>query len=660
MKSKIMDLFKQKRFIELGLFILFVTQLLTNIYFNLALMENHMGYDSSWSYLKAALIWSEKSLNSGAWLDQTSVFFDSSMSLAVLIYGITKNLLLSYGLANIIVLILILICVTGILKLLGWGMKSILFALNLVVCPYLTNGFSVVNDLGYFNNMISGPAFYSLRVLIVLIIIREFLVIRKKGKIDVAGMLACLLCLLAGASSGIFIIIMILLPYIIYEFEIAFLNNDIKFLLKKEAVYAYICTAFVCAGKFLAKHFLGIVAIDTSRTWTTLEKLPDNLSAPILGLMKLIGVLPVTDTSVSVLSAEGIYRVFPIFIFFVLIVSIGVAIKCMVKNYSAEYGFIHFSINAVAVNILVFGLFNAQYGTPIFEERYIISTYMILILLVSYYIDKLDLKQLFSKFIILFLFISLIANNYISDKKYVETSNDSWQLSEIRSVVSSQDAKLVYFWGDDVIVCARAMRAYDLNHVYKAIENSGVYHHWGDYTYFEDNADYNGSSLLIIPKGTEIVPENILSQYKWLCDLERVSIFRCDFNAIDRVNGITGEVSIDFPTTPGIVVQNGVFEGNSFITDGTGGYVMRGPNSCTITGNYDFIIDYQIIEGENAIFDVAIDGGAMQLGETELDSSNTQKVIENISLEQNHLLEYRIQCEEGTKIKIDKVTIVKK
>lgn len=76
-------------------------------------------------------------------------------------------------------------------------------------------------------------------------------------------------------------------------------------------------------------------------------------------------------------------------------------------------------------------------------------------------------------------------------------------------------------------------------------------------------------------------------------------------------------------------------------------------------GNYNFIIDYQIIEGGNAIFDVAIDGDYMQLGETELDNFNTHKIIENVYLEQNHSLAYRIKCENGTKIRTDKVTIIK-
>lgn len=82
---------RKPRPLELCLLIIFAVQLLMVLYFNIALLGEHMGYDSSWSYLKASLIWKENSLISGAWNDQTNVFLDSSMPLASLLYGITGN-----------------------------------------------------------------------------------------------------------------------------------------------------------------------------------------------------------------------------------------------------------------------------------------------------------------------------------------------------------------------------------------------------------------------------------------------------------------------------------------------------------------------------------------------------------------------------------------
>lgn len=654
------NIFTEKKLLEIGLIILFLVQFIITVYFNLFLIESHMGFDSSWSYLKAALIWNEKTLNSDIWVDQTSTFLDSSMPLAAVIYGITGRLFASYGLANMIVLCGILLCISSILRMAHINLKACMFALNLVICPYLVNGFYVENDLGYFSNLISGPAFYSLRALIVLLIIREWLVIRNKQKIDFLGILSIALCALAGVSSGVFIIVMILLPYILYEIESVFIENNYRILLRREAIYGYICLLSVCAGKILAQNILGITVNDVSKTWTPLEKFWTNLSAPILGFMTLLGVLPVSDDSIVVLSKEGIYHLFPMFLFLILILSIAYGIRCIVRNHTKENGLVHFVINIVVTNIFILGLFNANYSSVVFEERYLVCSYMVLIILMAYYIEHLNKKLIFSNFIEVLLFISLIGNDYISDKNYIENTNDYYQMPEILSFVNSQDAKLIYFWGDEINICGRAMRAYDLNHVYKEISNKGLYHHWGDYLYFEDNSDYDGSTLLVIPKDSDIVPDNIINQYTWMQDFEQISIYRCDYNPIDAVSGITGEVNVNYPSSPKMQVQYGEYVGNSYVTDGTAGCVMWGPYCKTYDGTYDFVLNYQILEGSDAQFDVTIDNGTEQLGVEKLNAENAEIRIENITLERNHTLEYRVICGDGTKIRIDKITIIKK
>lgn len=659
-KKSFFDLFREKRFLEIGLLVLFIAQFSVSVYFNMCLIGNHMGYDSSWSYLKAALVWNEKSLNSNIWIDQTSIFLDSSLLLAALLYGFTGQLLQSYGLANLIVLSGILWCALSILKKMGIGLKARLFAINLLICPYLTNGFNVVNDLGYFNDVISGPAFYSLRAFIVLLIVREWLVIRQKSKTDIWGCLSLLLCALAGASSGIFMIVVIILPYIIYEIECLFIKNDYKVLIKKETIYGYLCLLSVVIGKLYAKYVLNITVFDQSRTWTPLISFRENMAAPFLGLMKLLGVLPVDNASVSVMSKEGMYYLFPICIFGILVLSFCYAIICLKNNYDTKDGMIHFCINAIVINLLIFGLFNARYGGVLFEERYLICAYMIMIILMSYYIDNLDLKLIFGQFVPIVLFCCLIGNNYVSNMNYLRNTNDSWQLAEVKRIADSQDAELIYFWGDEINACGRAMRVYDLNHVYKQIENGGIYHHWGDYTYYENNEDYVGSTLLVVPKQSKFIPEHIINQYVVLEELERMVVYRCDYNPIDLTAGITNDVSYDYPSTRGMIVQNGNFVGNSFVSDGTEGYVMWGPNSKTSSGNYDFFIDYHYLSGEKATFDIALDQGTNVLGSVVLDTQSTQMCISDVTLEAGHTLEYRVFCEEGTKIQIDKITIVKK
>lgn len=662
--QRLVDMVKNRKWIEVILLLVLLVQFLITIYFNLMLLENHMGHDSSWSYLKAALMWNEKTITSDMWVEQTNIFLDSSMPLASFIYGLTGMLLPSYGLANIIILMLILICIDGIMRKMNIELKGRLFALNLIICPYLTNGFNCRNDLGYFNDLISGPAFYSLRALIVLLIIREFIFIKNKGKIGLLGIITFFLCALSGASSGIFIIIMILLPYLLYQIECMLIENNVKILLKREAVYGYLCCISVFLGKYFAANILKIEAIDETRTWTPLSKLWTNIGAVFQGFMKLLNVLPVEETNVAILTDEGIYRLFPLAIFIVVILSFVYAGRKIAKDIKTEEGIIQFIINIVACNFIIFSLFNARYGAKIFEERYLICTFMAIVLLVAYYIQNLKVNHIYSTLICIVLLVSLIGNNYVSDKKYIETTNESWQMDEIYQIVSEGDAELIYFWGNSPFLpLARSMRVYDLERVYKLIMDNGKgYYHWGDYKYYDNNEDYKGTTYLVVDKANSDVPEHILCQYELVKELNYVLIYRSESNPIDIYAGFTGDVSFDYPYSTGVRLRNGTWEENYYVTDGTAGYAMWGPYVQTVDGIYDFTLNYEILEmgQESASFDVTTESGHTQLGIMELEPQNTQATISNVVIESGHTLEYRVYCGNGVKIKIKNIVITKK
>lgn len=531
-KVKMKNKIKQINGLEWILIILFSVQLLISLYFNVALLGNHMDYDSSWSYLKAALMWKEKALVSSAWADQTSVFLDSSMLLASLLYGITGNLLVSYGISNMLILCGILCCMYSITKDFGLDRKVGLLCINLVICPYLVNGFSIVNDLGYFNNVISGPAFYSLRVLLFLMIVKSFLKLRRGGRADFYVISSLILCVLAGVSSGIFMIVIILLPCLMYILEKVLIHNSLKELWRPEALYTYLCIVIVYGSKMFAERALHIAAIDTSRSWTSIEKIWTNIGAVIQGWMKLLGVLPVTDTSIFVLSKEGLYRVFPLMLFFVLVVAVVFCIRYCMRNLKTADENVLFCCNIFVVNLLVFSLFNAQYGMVIFEERYLTCPYMAVILLLGYFLSRLNKELLLSKGIWGLLVIGILGNNIVSDYKYITTTNEYWEMEQIVGVIEEEDAELVYLWGNALYPIGRALRVYDLSHVYKCIADEGGFHHWGDYLYYDKNEDYVGATILIVPQEHNPVPETIMEEYVLLKELTHVKVYRADENVI--------------------------------------------------------------------------------------------------------------------------------
>ncbi len=182
---------KNRRITAVGwaLLAVFVLQFAVICYFNFTQMRNHVGFDSSWNFLRAALMWDEKALYSPEWSETTDLSLDNLLPAASLLYGITGDILLSFGITNILMVLLLLFFMWKISDRLEVGFTAKMIAVNLVICPYMTTGFSRINDLGYFSNILSGASYYSTKVLFVLMIIYEFLKItgRENRRVRMAA-----------------------------------------------------------------------------------------------------------------------------------------------------------------------------------------------------------------------------------------------------------------------------------------------------------------------------------------------------------------------------------------------------------------------------------------------------------------------------------------
>ena len=517
--------------ISILLVLIFVFQFAMLCYFNFTQMRNHVGYDSSWNFLRSALMWDEKAFYSPAWSETTDLSLDNLLPVASLLYGLTGNILLSFGIANMLMVILLLFFMWKIMDRLNIRFNARMIAFNLVICPYLTTGYSQFNDLGYFSNILSSASYYSTKVLFVLMIIYEFLKIVQDRKIGVLGWILWPVCLLSGFSSGVYLIVIMFIPYIAYEIEMSAIRNDWKQLIQKESIFAYICCVFIFIGKVLATILIHFEALDSSRSWTSLENLWTNLGAVIQGFMKLLQVLPVSENFHAIMSVTGILRMFILAVFSIIVIAVVSVIRRTFRNLTEKNGASLFLINIVLLNFLIFGLFNVRYGSSMFEERYLVTTFFAAILIVALFFSMLDDRQVLTVMLSLAMAGSVFMVDLHSDINYLRTTNDEWQIDEIQALAESQDAGIVYFWGDDLTVIGRTLRACDLNRIYKELpDNGGWYIHWGDYTTYDNNEEYSGPTLLICPREKHLVPESILAEFTLLDELNQVNVYVSDHN----------------------------------------------------------------------------------------------------------------------------------
>ena len=538
------------------LLVLFLVQFSVVCFFNLTQIKNHIGVDASWNILKAALIWKEKALIHPMWVDTTSYSLDNSLMIASPLYGLTGNLTLSFGIANILTLLLIFTCIWRILQRLHVRFSARMIALNLIVCPYLVSGFAmendlgyiknvlstsfvVVNDLGYFSTVLGGAAFYSWRVLIALLVVLVFIKIKQDHRMGILGVLTLLLCAWSAISSGIYLIVMIFAPYLVYEIEVAMVLNDRKQLIRKEAVFAVSGSLFSLAGACYTHFVLHFDTISVSRTWTAFQNLGKNFEAAFLGFIKLIQALPAAGQEEGILTRAGFFRAFPILILLAFVVSTGYFARRIFRkdHLLEEKGIYLFLLNIVLLNFVFMGMFNVSYGALVFEERYLITTFFMAVLLVGLFFNQIPEKSFAGTLLTLLMVLAIAGTDYQSDRQYMRVNNEGWQLDQIQELAETNDAGMVCFWGDELESVGKIMRAYDPNRLYKIISSGGnrffCYDmHYDDYMYGEQKGEYEGPTMFVSEKGKDLIWEEILSQCALVRELDELTVYLCPDNPI--------------------------------------------------------------------------------------------------------------------------------
>lgn len=347
-------------------------------YFNFFTLESHMGYDSSWAYLKAQLMWQERSLIHGPWKDTTCSNLDAPSTLASLFYGMGMSIYTAQGLANTLVLGALMLSLNSVMKLLGQSVLARLSALNLLLCPLLGGGFYVNNDLGYFSCILSGASYYAVRMVCCVLIVRTFLCLRQ-GKKDWIGLGASLLlCAFCAFSSGFYVAVVTLLPLCLYELIEVFRTNTLQGK-GRELLYLALVFVMMVAGKFLSGK-VGLTTVESNMSWISIEELPKNITSVPLGMAKLIGLLPqLAVARILIFSRPGISQI----VFLSLgvgMVLLGImAVKPLDKEREPRRENTSLLLCLLSGNWLIFSLYLSTYASPIFEERYLIFAYLVLI-----------------------------------------------------------------------------------------------------------------------------------------------------------------------------------------------------------------------------------------------------------------------------------------
>lgn len=379
--------------------------------------------------------------------------------------------------------------------------------------------------------MICGPTFYAVRVLLSLLFIDCFMFPdcsrQWKAKLIIAGILTTV----CGISTGIYFFIMIIFPAFVFMIEQVVRFDSIKAINNHRICFVLIETGCLLVGMFFGK-IVGITSIATYRTWTSVESIWKNIGAVFQGLMILTNVLPLSEESnVSILSRTGMIHAFGILLFFVVLVAVVFLFVKKIGFWQDDNILLQFVADIVICNVILLSLFQVQYGGFIFEERYLLTTYMGIIIALGFFLNSIVVKRYLYIGLLLLSFVGLIGMDIKSDRVYIYTNTTDERAEEIKDVVADSNAELVYFYGSTIRIFGRMMRIFDLEHVYKCVADEGWLYHGGDYLYYEGTHEkYNGETYLVVDRDNNKVPEEKMKEFTIVKTIDNLYIYYCQYN----------------------------------------------------------------------------------------------------------------------------------
>lgn len=489
----------------LFIFMLFiiVVQSAIIIYSNLFELEHHLGFDASSAYLQAVEIWRCKSLVPSTFALTTTLGLDSPTPLAALFYGITGNIFLGFGIANIILDVVIAVIFYNLLKEFKLSAFEIALGFIFLLCPFMTPDHFIDNNLSYFAMVLGEQGSYSVKIITMLLLLWVVVQLEHRNnkalqagsenvshnniKLYISIVFATLFSMLTAISSGIYVAITILVPCVFYYVFKIIYKNSLKVLKDYGFIFTMAQLVLTFACKAISGHIFVFQSKESSMVLTGIYEFWHNIGSLIMGYLQLLCGISI-ETTTSLFSFRGIIQILSIgFILFILILMV-ISVKRIIKEIKQKdidfTEIIPYTI--ILVNIAIFIFSYTLYDGYFFEYRYLIIVYLMQIVICLKAINKLSDEHIFKALITFAISFVLLCESVGLFRLYHEKTIDSDTLVPLLEEVDTLDVPIAYVWGTtsaQMQIDARNFRIMDLNLVYRTLTDDTYQrsNRWGDY-----------------------------------------------------------------------------------------------------------------------------------------------------------------------------------
>lgn len=499
-RSELSAMGRPARFSTAALAVLLAAQLAFLCWCNLTQWTNHLDGDSSTQILKVMEMTKAGSLSLPNWNDTTSLLLDTPLMLAALLMPLFGNAFTAYGAGNILLLAAFVYALWQLLRRASCPLPLRLTALFLLLTPY-----SYTEVLGYANCMVVQSAHYLMRALYMAYLLYALVQLERREK-GFGHLVTWLFTLGLGAwialSSGLFLLLLVLLPVIAGFVLRAFAANRPRLLLGPGAAFLVLNLLGFGAGYFVQRYVIHFASRDAVIAWNSYTEFLPNLSKVVQGYFKLTNALP-AEGGVTVLSGRGI--AFGIAFVAAMAVPAGVLVclwriahrpAAACRAASSVRGLLFACLlGIVGVDTLILTGASLAYGEQVYESRYLIFLFAAGVLLLALCLPWLKRAGgLYAPAVVLLAGVAA-ANAFLCDAGYI--ASPTYDFSTAQAVTAAldeayPDVRVVYMVSNDHD--RKVLRLADQSKVYRMVSSS---YNPGDYTYYQDGAGLENGSLLL-------------------------------------------------------------------------------------------------------------------------------------------------------------------
>ncbi|MDE6594288.1 MAG: hypothetical protein K2K57_14645 [Oscillospiraceae bacterium] len=185
-------------------------------------------------------------------------------------------------------------------------------------------------------------------------------------------------------------------------------------------------------------------------------------------------------------------------------------------------------------------------------------------------------------------------------------------------------------------------------------------------SYYYNEEAFSGSTFLLLTadenqKFTNSRNYGLYGQPLYIDQVENFYVYVYDYNIAK--NDFSGNVNFSGPFASDLSITfSEVSENGYYLTDGTEGYCMFGPNARTEPGTYRFTLNYSVIESADSEaagnFDVSVNAGSEILGSSQI-YINSDSITLDVTFSGDETFEYKIWNYSGSVIEIQSVEMEK-